>query len=70
MGADALLEFQHQPNGVLIKLTDSRLFQIGIVSANLPDNALQDAIEMHPFDIHHHAIGIGQRKLFVFQFGV
>ena len=70
MRADALLELQHQPHGILIELADARLLEIRIVGAHLPGDAFQHAVEMHAFDIHHHAIGIGQGELLVFQFDV
>jgi hypothetical protein len=61
-GVTLRFKLQHQPDGVLIELADTRLFQVRIVVAYLADNALKHAVELHALDIHHHAIGIGQTQ--------
>ncbi|MNH45080.1 hypothetical protein D3C79_1074320 [compost metagenome] len=67
MWANALLKLQHQPDSILIKLTDAHLFQIWIALLHLFGDAFQHAIQVDVFNIHHDTVRIGQCKLFIFQ---
>ena len=62
-----LLQFEHHPHSLRVKLPDSRRLNIGIVRTNLRADALKHRVQINAFNIDNHTLRITQGKLFVFQ---